>query len=33
MGCYLTPDPIGLHGGENLYAYVPNPIGWKIRMG
>ncbi|WP_237385860.1 RHS repeat-associated core domain-containing protein [Xenorhabdus sp. Sc-CR9] len=27
-GVYLTPDPIKLAGGENLYAYVPNPTGW-----
>ncbi|MDE1488278.1 RHS repeat-associated core domain-containing protein [Xenorhabdus bovienii] len=33
VGCYLTPDPLGLPGGENLYAYVPNPKGWIDSLG
>lgn len=33
MGCYLTPDPIGLAGGANLYAYAPNPLTWIDPLG
>jgi RHS repeat-associated protein len=27
-GRFLTPDPVGLSGGLDLYAYVPNPLSW-----
>ncbi|WP_371747460.1 RHS repeat domain-containing protein [Caballeronia sp. Sq4a] len=28
VGRFVTPDPIGLTGGLNLYRYAPNPISW-----
>ena len=30
---YLTQDPIGLAGGNNLYAYTPNSTGWVDSLG
>ena len=30
---YLTLDPIGLLGGDNLYRYAPNPIRWIDPLG
>jgi len=32
-GRFIHQDPIGLGGGENLYLYVPNPIGWVDLLG
>ena len=28
IGRFIGQDPIGLFGGENLYQYGPNPVGW-----
>ena len=33
MGRFITPDPIGLLGGWNLYQYAPNPLGWIDPLG
>ncbi|MFC0548286.1 DUF6531 domain-containing protein [Kutzneria chonburiensis] len=32
-GGYLSPDPLGLDGGPNPHAYVPNPITWFDPLG
>ncbi len=32
-GCYISPDPIGALGGDNNYAYAPNPIVWIDPLG
>ncbi|BDB19403.1 type IV secretion protein Rhs [Pseudomonas sp. CYM-20-01] len=33
VGRYLTPDPVKLAGGINVYLYVPNPTGWIDPLG
>ena len=32
-GRYISPDPIGLAGGLQLFAYVPSPLGWIDPLG
>lgn len=32
-GRFLTQDPVGLEGGENLYEYAPNPTMWADPLG
>ncbi|MER0209549.1 RHS repeat-associated core domain-containing protein [Brenneria sp. L4-2C] len=33
MGKIIAPDPVGLTGGLNLYAYAPNPLTWIDPLG
>ena len=33
MGRFVSPDPIGLSGGVNLFEYSPNPTGWIDPLG
>ncbi|CND85328.1 RHS/YD repeat-containing protein [Yersinia nurmii] len=33
VGRFITPDPIGLLGGLNLYQYAPNPLSWIDPLG
>lgn len=33
IGRFISPDPIGIAGGTNLYQYGPNPIGWSDPFG
>jgi RHS repeat-associated protein len=33
IGKFITPDPIGLKGGINLYKYGPNPLIWIDPLG
>ena len=28
IGRFISPDPIGLASGDNLYQYAPNPVSW-----
>ena len=33
IGRFISQDPIGLLGGNNLYQYAPNPVGWIDPLG
>ncbi len=33
VGRFITQDPIGLLGGNNLYRYTPNPVKWIDPLG
>ena len=33
LGRFISTDLIGLLGGNNVYAYAPNPVSWIDPMG
>lgn len=33
VGRFISKDPIGLLGGDNVYAYAPNPVEWVDPLG
>ncbi|MEJ7807444.1 MAG: AHH domain-containing protein, partial [Telluria sp.] len=33
IGRFISPDPIGLEGSTNWFAYAPNPISWIDPLG
>lgn len=33
IGRFISPDPIGLLGGDNFYWYAPNPFSWIDPLG
>ena len=33
VGMFTSRDPIGLMGGDNVFAYAPNPTGWVDPLG
>jgi RHS repeat-associated protein len=33
VGRFTQGDPIGLNGGNNVYAYAPNPLAWTDPLG
>ncbi len=33
VGMFVSRDPIGLIGGNNVFQYAPNPIGWSDPWG
>jgi RHS repeat-associated protein len=33
VGRFISHDPVGLMGGDNLYAYAPNPARWMDPLG
>ncbi len=33
VGRFISKDPIGLLGGDNVYAYTPNPVSWVDPLG
>ena len=33
MGMFISRDPIGLMGGDNVFQYAPNPVNWVDPLG